>query len=140
MKKFLLIITFLGLGLGIFAQDEDSKNDGGRIEALKIAFITKKLNLSTDEAQKFWPIYNKYMDEVRKAQQDAKLNKDPEIQREEKLLNIRKRYNGEFGKAISSEKVNSFFRVEKEFNGVLQKEMMERRQQRLDNRKQRIKQ
>ena len=136
MKQFLLIISFLGLGLGVFAQDEQPKNDGGRIEALKIAFITKKLNLSTDEAQKFWPIYNKYMDEVRKAHQDARANKEPEIQREEKLLGIRKRYNDEFGKAISSEKVNSFFRVEKEFNGVIQKEMLERRQQRLDNRKQ----
>ena len=142
MKQFLLIISFLGLGLGIFAQDEQPKNDGGRIEALKIAFITKKLNLSTDEAQKFWPIYNKYMDEVRKAHQDARANKEPEIQREEKLLSIRKRYNDEFGKAISTDKVNSFFRVEKEFNGVIQKEMLERRQQRLDNRKQqqRIKQ
>jgi len=136
MKQFLLIISFLGLGLGLFAQDEPPKNDGGRIEALKIAFITKKLNLSTEEAQKFWPIYNKYMDEVRKAHQDAKANKEPEIQREEKLLSIRKRYNDEFGKAISTEKVNSFFRVEKEFNGVIQKEMLERRQQRLDNRKQ----
>lgn len=137
MKQFLLIISFLGLGLGVFAQDEQPKNDGGRIEALKIAFITKKLNLSTEEAQKFWPIYNKYMDEVRKAHQDAKANKEPEIQREEKLLSIRKRYNDEFGKAISTDKVNSFFRVEKEFNGVIQKEMLERRQQRLDNRKQR---
>ncbi len=136
MKQFLLIISFLGLGLGVFAQDEQPKNDGGRIEALKIAFITKKLNLSTDEAQKFWPIYNKYMDEVRKAHQDARANKEPEIQREEKLLSIRKRYNDEFGKAISTDKVNSFFRVEKEFNGVIQKEMLERRQQRLDNRKQ----
>ena len=142
MKQFLLIISFLGLGLGVFAQDEQPKNDGGRIEALKIAFITKKLNLSTDEAQKFWPIYNKYMDELRKAHQDARANKEPEIKREEKLLSIRKRYNDEFGKAISTDKVNSFFRVEKEFNGVIQKEMLERRQQRLDNRKQqqRIKQ
>jgi hypothetical protein len=35
--------------------------------------------------------------------------------------------------------VNSFFRVEKEFGAYLQKELMERRQQRMDNRK-RIKQ
>ena len=40
--------------------------------------------------------------------------------------------NGEFAKALSGEKVNAFFRVEKEFNGFLQKEMMERRQNRID--------
>jgi ribosomal protein S18 len=35
----------------------------GKIDALKIAFITKRLNLSEEEAQKFWPVYNKYEDE-----------------------------------------------------------------------------
>jgi hypothetical protein len=143
MKRLLTLLTlFLGLAVVTVAQDDgdDAKNEGGgRIEALKIAYITKKLNLSTDEAQKFWPIYNKYMDEIRKTRVDARLNKAKEIDTEEKLLNIRKRYNGEFTKALTTEKVNSFFRVEKEFGAYLQKELMERRQQRMDNRK-RIKQ
>jgi hypothetical protein len=143
MKRlFTLLTLFLGLAVVTVAQDDgdDAKSEGGgRIEALKIAYITKKLNLSTDEAQKFWPIYNKYMDEIRKTRVDARLNKAKEIDTEEKLLNIRKRYNGEFTKALTTEKVNSFFRVEKEFGAYLQKELMERRQQRMDNRK-RIKQ
>lgn len=134
MKKYLLIIAiFLGFTVAGMSQDEDRK-DGGRIEALKIAYLTRKLNLSTEEAQKFWPVYNKYADEIRKVQIEARQNRTTEIDREEKVLNIRKRFNGEFSKALSVEKVNTFFRVEKEFNGFLQKEMMERRQQRLDNR------
>lgn len=139
MKKYLLIIAlFVGFLLPARAQDEN-KNDGGRIEALKIAFITKKLNLSPEEAQKFWPVYNKYTDEIRKLQLDMRKNPESELDRDEKILNIRKKYNGEFGKALSAEKVNSFFKVEKEFNGMVQKEMMERRQLRLENRN-RIKQ
>ncbi len=134
MKKYLLIIAlFLGFTVASMSQDEDKK-DGGRIEALKIAFLTRKLNLSTEEAQKFWPVYNKYADEIRNVQIEARQNRTTEIDREEKILTIRKRFNGEFTKALSGEKVNTFFRVEKEFNGFLQKEMMERRQQRLDNR------
>ena len=134
MKKYLLIIAlFLGFTVAGMSQDDDRK-DGGRIEALKIAYLTRKLNLSTEEAQKFWPVYNKYADEIRKVQIEARQNRTTEIEREEKVLNIRKRFNGEFSKALSVEKVNTFFRVEKEFNGFLQKEMMERRQQRLDNR------
>lgn len=134
MKKYLLIIAlFLGFTVAGMSQDEDKK-DGGRIEALKIAFLTRKLNLSTEEAQKFWPVYNKYADEIRNVQIEARQNRTTEIDREEKILTIRKRFNGEFTKALSGEKVNTFFRVEKEFNGFLQKEMMERRQQRLDNR------
>ena len=102
---------------------------------MKIAYLTKKLNLSTEEAQKFWPIYNKYIDEVRKVRIDARQNKEGEINTEEKLLNIRKRFNGEFSKALSSEKTNSFFRAEKDFSTFLQKELLERRQQRMDNRR-----
>ena len=139
MKKYLLITAlFVSFLLPTQAQDEN-KNDGGRIEALKIAYITRKLNLSTEEAQKFWPVYNKYTDEIRKLQLDMRQNPGSELDRDEKILNIRKKYNGEFGKALSAEKVNSFFKVEKEFNGMVQKEMMERRQLRLENRN-RIKQ
>ena len=140
MKKYLLIIAlFVGFLLPARAQDENKNDGGGRIEALKIAYITKKLNLSPEEAQKFWPVYNKYTDEIRKLQLDMRQNPGSELDRDEKILNIRKKYNGEFGKALSAEKVNSFFKVEKEFNGMVQKEMMERRQLRLENRN-RIKQ
>jgi len=139
MKKLLLIITmFLTVGAtALRAQDdEDGKqNAGGRVEALKIAYLTKKLNLSTEEAQKFWPIYNKYAEEIRKIRIEARANKDKEIDTEEKILGVRKKYNGEFVKALSAEKVNSFFKAEKEFGGFLQKELQERRQQRLDNRR-----
>ena len=132
MKKHLLTIALiLGFTIAGMSQDEDKK-DGGRIEALKIAYLTRKLNLTTEEAQKFWPVYNQYSDELRKVQIEARQNNTSEIERDEKVLNIRKRYNNEFAKALSTEKVNSFFRVEKEFNGFLQKEMMERRQNKLD--------
>jgi hypothetical protein len=137
MKKILLILIIaLGVSVISVAQDGDGdKNNGGRLEALKIGYLTKKLNLSTDEAQKFWPIYNQYMTEIRKTRIDARQNKEGEIPTEEKLLNIRKKYNGEFNKALSSEKVNTFFKAEKEFGTVLQKELMERRMQRMENRK-----
>ena len=49
---FLLIIVCCG-----FAQDKDKRE---LIKALKIAFITEKLELTSSEAQKFWPIYNAY--------------------------------------------------------------------------------
>lgn len=136
MKKILLILVFaLGISVVSVAQDDGEKGNGGRLEALKIAYLTKKLNLSTEEAQKFWPIYNQYMDEIRKTRIDARQNKEGEIPTEEKLLNIRKKYNGEFNKALSSEKVNTFFKAEKEFGTVLQKELMERRMQKMENRR-----
>lgn len=35
-------------------------NDRERIKAQKISFITSKLDLTTKEAQAFWPVYNAY--------------------------------------------------------------------------------
>jgi hypothetical protein len=137
MKKIILILVMaLGVSAVSLAQEDDgAKGNGSRIEALKIGYLTKKLNLSTEEAQKFWPIYNEYMGEIRKTRLDARQNGEAEIGTEEKLLNIRKKYNGEFGKALSSEKVNTFFKAEKEFGTVLQKELMERRMQKMENRR-----
>ena len=43
------------------AQKGDSKE---KIKQLRVAFYTEELNLSVEEAQKFWPIFNKYSDQL----------------------------------------------------------------------------
>jgi hypothetical protein len=104
MKKLGLIYGMIcWLSLTVLAQDNENnqKPDGSRLEALKIGYLSKKLNLTPEEAEKFWPVYNQYSDEIRKVRIDAKQNKEEEIVTEEKILNIRKRYNGEFAKALS---------------------------------------
>lgn len=118
----------------MLAQDGDTKNDGRRLEALKIAFITKKLNLSPEEAQKFWPVYNRYSEELRKTRQQARADGDGQVAIDEKVLNVRKKYQTEFGKVLSQDKVEAFFKAEKEFGTYLQKEIMERRQERIQRR------
>ena len=35
-----------------------------RIKAQKVAFITERLDLSSKEAQQFWPIYNAFEDKI----------------------------------------------------------------------------
>ncbi|MBU2950075.1 hypothetical protein KO493_05120 [Tamlana agarivorans] len=55
MKK-LLIICLLFSSLTMLAQ----KNKRDHIKTLKVAYITEKLNLSSKEAQEFWPVYNAY--------------------------------------------------------------------------------
>lgn len=54
MKKFILPILLFFFSLNILAQ----KNSREKIKALKISFITEKLDLTEKEAQQFWPIYN----------------------------------------------------------------------------------
>jgi Spy/CpxP family protein refolding chaperone len=126
------------LALAATAQDNDNNNqkpDGSRLEALKIGYVTKKLNLTPEEAQKFWPVYNQYSSEIRKVRIDAIQNKEEEIVTEEKVLNIRKKYNSEFAKALSPQRVDQFFRCEKEFGAFVTKELMIRRQNRMQQRR-----
>lgn len=135
MKKIiLLILLYTGIGVSAMAQDEP--RDVGRLQAYKIAYLTKKLNLSPEEAQKFWPIYNKYESEMRSARIEGRVS-NKEIETEEKILNIRKKYNSEFTKALSTEKVNTLFKSEREFSNMVQREFIERRNQKNNNLKRR---
>jgi len=121
MKRLLLLSVFF------FAVFFSSAQNGNRIEVLKIAFITKKLDLTPEEAQKFWPVYNQYSAELKKAQQDAFQRNKTEIELDETLLNIRKKYSSQFLTALPPQKVDLFFKSEKEFGRYVQKEL-ERRQ------------
>jgi hypothetical protein len=75
MNKFLLLLSFVFafLANGLSAQTAGSSPKGKpdttqtasgseRVQALKVAFITKQLDLTPAEAEKFWPIYNEYQD------------------------------------------------------------------------------
>lgn len=60
--KQLLFTLFLALATcSVFSQGH-----GEKLKALKVAFITERLELTQEEAQKFWPIYNAF--EVRERQ------------------------------------------------------------------------
>ncbi len=122
MKKFILIlILFFGSFSIIKAQDDDGSKRAEKLQALKIAFITQKLDLTSDEAQKFWPVYGQYEKEMTQVLQD-KRNGDV-IDNDEKLLNLRKRYRPEFVKVIGQQRMNKLFNAEREFRGVLLKHL-----------------
>ena len=57
MKRLIPILVLL-IGLSSYAQRDGRMNE--RIKAQKVAFITEKLSLTSEEAQKFWPIYNAF--------------------------------------------------------------------------------
>ncbi len=121
----------MALALGSFsfvkAQEENTGNRGEKIEALKIAFITQKLELSSEEAQKFWPVYNQYENEMKSTFRE---NRDGDvIENDERLLNIRKKYRPEFVKVLGQSRMNKLFTAEKEFRGVLLQHLKNRNNQ-----------
>ncbi|GAB4157293.1 MAG: hypothetical protein Tsb0033_08970 [Winogradskyella sp.] len=56
--KQLIPILFLLISFTSFAQRNGEIQE--KIKAQKIAFITDKLELTSEEAQQFWPIYNEF--------------------------------------------------------------------------------
>ena len=67
MRKFGYIIVFLFV---LLPQWLGAQND--RVEALRMAFINKKLEFSSGEAEKFWPIYNEYNDKLKALKRNLK--------------------------------------------------------------------
>ncbi|WP_297332538.1 sensor of ECF-type sigma factor [Flavobacterium sp.] len=58
MKTKYLLPLLLLFSLSIFAQGGKEKRE--RIKALKVSFLTTELNLTSEEAAKFWPVYNAF--------------------------------------------------------------------------------
>jgi Spy/CpxP family protein refolding chaperone len=61
IKKIIPILLLL-TSFSFYAQDSGMKDKKEQIKALKVAFLTTELDLTTREAQKFWPIYNTFDD------------------------------------------------------------------------------
>lgn len=59
--KILLLIMLFSWPSAGFSQ----QGDKDKVEALRVSFITKKLELTTNESEKFWPVYNEYNDKIK---------------------------------------------------------------------------
>lgn len=124
MKKILLILFFC-ISTAYFCDAQAGDTGKNDINTVKIAYITNQLNLTPTEAQKFWPIYNRYFGEVKKAQQDSP---NDNVAFLEKLVNIRKKYKPEFKSVLGTDdRVNKVYTAEAKFISLLKNELKNRR-------------
>ena len=105
-----------------------------KIEIEKIAYITKALNLSSEEAQVFWPLYNKYSDkkneiDIKRMKEFAKVKDNrssltekeigsiinKQLKMEQEILDLKVNYNKEFQKVISNTQISKLYHAELEF-------------------------
>ena len=137
LKKMLCVsVVLLAFTLSSFAQKSWGRSE--QIESIKVAFITSKLDLTSEEAQKFWPVYNNYTKEflvLLKKKKEARYNNnsDPnetinaDILYESKMLELKKRYRKLYAKAIPPQKILALYRAESEFREHLYKQLNNRR-------------
>ena len=127
MKKYLLSLFVI---FTFFFSSAQNGQRSEKIEALKIAFITQRLDLTPTEAEKFWPIYNEYEVEINNLRISNRTG--DVLDNEQKLLDIKKKYSPRFEKILGPQKLNKLFTAEKEFRNVLIKRLKAQRQQRLE--------
>lgn len=131
MKNLLLLLTLLFVGSYICAAQGNEGRRGQRLHAVKAAFYTKELNLTVEEAQKFWPVYDPYFEELKSAKMSIR---NDALKLEEAVLNIRKKYKPEFLRVLGSEqRVNKLFVTDLKFVEMLRAELKERRRKNRDN-------
>jgi len=127
MKRTFYFIVFLfSCCYAVSAQPADAQAQPpvARVMNLKMAFANKELSLTPEESLKFWPAYHNYTKELRNIRQ---YKTDDVLAMEENVLNLRKKYKTEFKKILGSDdRVNKALTIERDFMGVVKKELQER--------------
>jgi len=102
-----------------------TKEQRERLELFSIQFITKKLDLTPAEAEKFWPLYNEQKEASRNLMQTAK---EDEIAFQEAMLVIRKKFKKDLMPVLKTEeRVNLALKVDRELLNKMRNEMMRRK-------------
>lgn len=142
---FTLLFTLI-LSVSSVAQiKKDSASRKENIESMKIAFITQKLELTPQEAQQFWPVYNQYNEKTkelkkkrRQENREARSNfdelSDKEVEQlinndlatRQKELDLQKEYNEKFKAVLPIKKVAKLYAAEEQFKIVLINKLKDR--------------
>jgi Spy/CpxP family protein refolding chaperone len=138
--KNILLILLLLFSFNFYAQGERMKEKKEQIKALKVAFLTTELDLTTSEAEKFWPLYNTFDDKqfelrhqkmktLMKRMNDAGLDKMTEKEasaflaqmesNEEELFLLRKKFTANLKTIIPAIKIIKLRKSEEDFNRKL---------------------
>ncbi|NND15764.1 MAG: hypothetical protein HKN89_05525 [Eudoraea sp.] len=141
--KIGVLVLFMLVGMFAFAQNRPGRE---RIKSLKVAFITERLNLTSQEAQVFWPLYNEHEENIEaikrkervdvlsklqdfeyltEGEAESLLDKLLDLEAEKHRLHIG--YLERMSEVISAKKSFMLIRAEEDFKKRLLKEIQKRR-------------
>ncbi|MBZ4044486.1 MULTISPECIES: sensor of ECF-type sigma factor [Flavobacterium] len=146
IKNILPIVLFL-VSFSFYAQSEKIDEKREKIKAYKVSFLTTELELTSNEAEKFWPIYNAFDDKQYELRHEKmktyfrKLNDDSVNSLSEKeasallsqiestdkeLYYLREKYMSNLRKVLSAKKILKLKKSEDDFNRKLLKQYKEK--------------
>lgn len=135
--KRMFLLSFILVSTSLLAQQNRKAERGNardKIKAQRTAFINERLALSPEESKAFWPVYNRFTQELeslKKAQNsarksaieklafisdlDAEKYLNEELQVQQKMLDLQAKYQQELKKTIPVKKVVMLYKAEKDF-------------------------
>jgi len=167
MKNLIIILIGMLVTTASFSQEEEMiKQDPKaqeKIKAARIAFITERLGLTPEEAEKFWPVYREFSmkrmdlkkqfeqkrhtpDPSKTTEQNEKENIEYGLQLRQKELDLEKEYSGKLLNVVPPQKVMALRGAEDDFRKLVIKQIQQRqvmqqqRQQQRNNNEQRLRQ
>lgn len=164
MRKLMILGAWLVGSLVAMGQDqteiEQDPKALEKINALRIAYLSEKLNLTTEQAEKFWPIYREFSDkrkelrrELLSARKQVKSDQNPEkdealiklgLELKQRELDLEKTYSERLLKVISAQQILSLRKAEGDFQQLIrdqiqQRRLMQQRNETIRERNQRLK-
>jgi hypothetical protein len=144
--RILPIFLLLLFSMTAFAQQDDDTPEvvqqdpkaQQRIKAAHAAYITDRLGLTPEEAEKFWPIYREYSQkrqEVRQQLRDARKNGtddksllDLDLKIKQQELDLEKDYSDRLQKIVTPQKLLHLRQAEGDFRRMLLRQIQQRHQ------------
>jgi esterase/lipase len=134
MKRIILVsILFIYTTIAT-AQSTNQTQRREKLEAMRNAYITSQMNLTPEESQKFWPIYNEFHKELdnlerplktlgktidQMSEEEAKQLIYKELELENKRYTINKKYADKFLVIISAKKLIKLKQAERDFKKMM---------------------
>jgi hypothetical protein len=143
MKKIIFTALVMGLAVMAYSQKgmrQDNEQRQERMKALRVAYITEQLSLTSDEASRFWPVYNQIEaqreqlrdEDIIPENMDNLSEKDAEaliakiLEKRQKNLDLDKKMVNDLSKVISKEKIARLFASEHQFRRRMASHIRER--------------
>lgn len=147
MKKIVIYFLIAFVSGAILGQDKGIKVKGRqeKIKQLKIAYFTEQLELSSSEAEKFWPLYNEMDTKIRSNRKAHKQTieelttnfetyKDEDFKKSATILfdnelaqtYLKKEYYSKIATIIGYKKATKLIKLEREFKQKLIQELKKR--------------
>jgi len=125
MKRYLLIITLFFLtAFTALAQEGDNADRGSKLQDRMREYIQKRLNLTKNEAERFSPVFLRYIGELRRTHREN-MNDKPMLQL--KVAELRVRFRNEFKQIVDEQRANKVYEYQREFEIKVIDEIKNRR-------------